>query len=54
MPKRSSSEKIEIYQAKIRKLQQKQIEKDRRRRKIVIFSDSSQSENSGKQFFHNK
>ncbi|KAL0871305.1 hypothetical protein ABMA27_005050 [Loxostege sticticalis] len=46
MPKRSSSEKIEIYQAKIRKLQQKQIEKDRRRRKIVIFSDSSQSENS--------
>lgn len=54
MPKRSSSEKIEIYQAKIRKLQQKQIVKDQRRRRIVVFSDTSQSENSGKPIFHNK
>lgn len=48
MSKRSSNEKIDIYQAKIRKLQQKQIQKDQRRRRIIVFSDTSQSENSGK------
>ncbi|KAG7303400.1 hypothetical protein JYU34_011912 [Plutella xylostella] len=47
MPKRSKSEKIEFYSAKIRKLQEPRRKK---RLRTIIYSDSSDSENNSGKF----
>lgn len=49
MPKRSSEAKIQYYEAKLQKLQEKQkATPPAVRRRCIVYSDSSTDDNSGK------